>query len=84
MSDEQKSEMKRGVWPSDLTAAITPAPAPAPALDLKTVEQWCAEKGTPDWLYEGARVGNRWPVGQEMNEAKYDAAIDAAGKVEIR
>lgn len=83
MSDEDKSA-KRSLQPADLAPPPASIETVRALANVKTSETWCAEKGTPDWLYAGARVGNRWPVGQEMTEAKYDAAIDAAGKVESR
>jgi len=48
------------------------------AIEFKTVEQWASEKSTPDWLFAAAKVGNRWPIGRELSEAEYDAAIKRA------
>jgi len=66
--------------------------------ETKTVEEWARAKGhlvvlpdgkpdprAPDyWRFAAAKAGNNWPIGKELTEAQYDAAIDAAGKVEIR
>lgn len=51
--------------------------------EIKTVEQWAAEKATPDWLLAAARAGNRWPVGRELTEQEFDAAIEAAAHTQI-
>ena len=42
---------------------------------MKTIEQWRAERKTPDWIYAGLRV--RYPAGFEMTAEQYDAACDA-------
>jgi hypothetical protein len=55
-------------------------PAAAPR---KTVEVWAAEKKTPAWLFAGAKAGNRWPIGRELEEAEYDQAVHAAANVKI-
>lgn len=42
---------------------------------MKTIEQWRAERKTPDWIYAGLRV--RYPAGFELTGDDYDAACDA-------
>lgn len=59
----------------------TPCELPVPC---RTVEEWAKEAGTPDWLFAGAKCGNRWPLGKTMTRAEYDAAIDRAANVTIR
>lgn len=55
--------------------------APAP---LGTVESWAQKHGTKDWLFAGAKAGERWAVGQELTEAAYLAAIKTAANVSCR
>lgn len=48
--------------------------APASA-NARPVEDWRAEKVTPNWLFAAAKVGKRWAIGQRITEAEYDATI---------
>lgn len=50
----------------------------------KTAEQWCIEKKTEAWLFNGAQAGLLWPVGVELTEDEYNAAIHATAHVSIR
>lgn len=45
--------------------------------DRKPFEEWAKLAKTPKWLVNGAKCGNRWPVGKEMTKTQYDAAIAA-------
>lgn len=42
---------------------------------IAPAETWAKEKSTPAWLFAAARAANRWPIGREMTESAYDAAI---------
>lgn len=56
----------------------TPRPVAVSAADLRRpVEQWADELKTPSWLFRAARQKFRWPIGQELTRAGYDAAIEA-------
>jgi len=51
------------------------ASAPAVAAALQPVESFAKAKNLPAWLFAAARAYYRWPKGQEMTEANFDAAI---------
>jgi hypothetical protein len=51
--------------------------------ETKTIERWCAELGTPDWLFAAARALRQWPIGKEISQADYLAAVEAAGNVKL-
>lgn len=74
--------------PVDAPAGDAPStpdePAPARPEGFETIEHWAKALKTPAWLFAGAKLGNRWALGQEMTEEKYREAIDAAAKVECR
>jgi len=66
--------------------------APAPK---RTAEQWAEAKGfvplligtreNPSfWKWAAAKAMLRWPIGAELTEAEFDAAIEAAANVEIK
>lgn len=66
----------------------------APA-QKRTAEQWAEAKGfTPMligtrenpsfWKWAAAKAMLRWPIGIELTEAEFDAAIAAAANVEIK
>ena len=61
-----------------------PAPPAPPPSDRRTVEAWCADKGTAPWLFNAARVGHRWAKAQELTETEYTTAIDRAANTEMR
>ena len=61
--------------------------------EFKAAEEWAAQKGylpamngtreNPRfWRWAAARV--RWPLGFELTEVAFDAAIDEASNVEIK
>lgn len=70
--------------------AEAPAAEPVPA--KKTAEEWAAEKKhtraqnragqkpavVPDWRFAAAKAHEGWPVGKELTEAEYDAAVARA------
>jgi hypothetical protein len=67
------------------TANSTGSPIPEPIAaeptasgPMKTVEQWAALKGTPDWAFGAAKAGNGWGTGRELTEAQYDAQLEKA------
>lgn len=70
-----------------------------PVAPLRTVEAWAEEKGmlpqlvsvngrtraNPEfWRFAAARALCNWPVGKELTEADFDAAITAAGNQQLR
>lgn len=50
---------------------------------LETVEALRARLGTPGHWFEGAKAGGRWPIGYELTESEYLAAIARAKGVSI-
>jgi hypothetical protein len=59
-------------------------PAVAPVEPSKTTgEAWRAELGTPDWLFAAARALKQWPIGKELEQAAYTAALDEAANVKL-
>jgi hypothetical protein len=56
----------------------------APA-ELKTIEAWAAAKRTPDFIFAIAKLTTPgWGVGREVTEVAFDAAVLAAGSLQIR
>ena len=55
--------------------------APAPR---KSWEQWAREKQTPRMERRCTAIMHRWPIGREMTEQDFDAAVHAAANVAIR
>ncbi len=39
---------------------------------------WAEKHATPDWLLAAAAHKARWPEGQEVSEADYQAALEGA------
>jgi hypothetical protein len=66
----------------DPPAGDPPAVAPVEP-SKKTVEAWRAELGTPDWLFAAARALKQWPIGKELEQAAYTAALDEAANVKL-
>lgn len=58
-------------------------PAPAPVV-TRSVEEWQAERQTPEWVHRAAFVANHWCIGLTMPASDYDAAIHAAQHGAIR
>lgn len=57
---------------------MAPADAETPKTDVcptRTVEDWCAEKRTPDFAFAAAKVMNGWVAGQLLTEEQFDAGI---------
>jgi hypothetical protein len=69
-----------------------------PTAARRAVEAWAAAKGhaptTTDakgreqhnpasWQFAAAKANERWPLGAELTEAEYDAAIARAGAVTL-
>jgi hypothetical protein len=55
--------------------------------ELKAAEVWAREKGhigARAWYLAAARAHERWPVGREVTEAEYDAAVLAATNTALR
>ncbi len=64
----------------------------------KKAEVWAAEKGhtrlqrlpgqkpviVTDWRFAAAQAHERWPAGQEITEADYDAAVARATSASLR
>lgn len=72
-----------------------PAPAESAPAPKRTVEYWAGVKGIAEpfigrrenpsfWKYAAARVMLKWPIGAELTESDFDAAIEAAANVEIK
>lgn len=75
--------------PSTKTAPLSRAPASVKAPDppkptLLTVEEWAAKKKTDAHWHLAACVVNHWAIGRQLTETEYDAAVEAAQKVEMR
>jgi hypothetical protein len=51
--------------------------------ERRTAEAWRDAKQTVAWAFAAARAGERWPLGQELTEAQYDAAIDRAKNMRL-
>lgn len=51
---------------------------------LKTVEVWAAEKKPEDFLLAAARALKGWAIGKEVSEEDFDAALVAAGDVQLQ
>lgn len=52
--------------------------------ELRTVEEWAAEKHTEDHWLAAARYAFRWGLGRQVFEAIYDAAIAAVQTISLR
>jgi hypothetical protein len=46
--------------------------------DVKTAEEWAAEKKIEGWKFAAAKAGNAWPVGKELSEEDFDDAVEAS------
>lgn len=57
--------------------------APRDPVETRPLEEWRAEKSTPEWLFAAAKMMHAWPIGLVLSESDYDAAIDAAAHVRI-
>lgn len=53
---------------------------PAPR---RTVEEWAVLKASEPWQYAAARAMCRWPVGFEMTEEGFEAALYAAAHIPL-
>lgn len=60
------------------------AEAPKPAPERKPWEQWAKEKRAPAGELLSAKTLHRWPVGKQITEADFDAAITAARNLVFR
>jgi hypothetical protein len=49
----------------------------------KPIEIWAEEKGTPAWLVAAARVHENWPMGRELTEAEFEAALKRVSSVRV-
>lgn len=58
--------------------------APADPPQRHPVETLREKAGTPDWLFAAAKQKHGWPVGAELTQVDYEAAIKAAGNEVIR
>jgi hypothetical protein len=60
-------------------------PPDAPALPpvRQPVEFWCAARRPAPWKHAVAAVLHAWAVGEELTEAEYVAAIDAASNLKL-
>lgn len=46
--------------------------------ERRDVEAWASAKKTPTIWFKAAAVMHHWPLGEQLTEAEYEAAIDAA------
>jgi hypothetical protein len=51
--------------------------------EMRTVEQWCADKATPAWSFAAAKAHARWPIGLLVDESTYDTAVHEAAHVSL-
>ncbi len=53
--------------------------------EKKPVEEWAKAKGhAGTWRFLAAKAHENWPVGLEVTETEYDAAVAAAIGVTLR
>jgi hypothetical protein len=83
VNDEQMNEAPKPASTGTSVSAPNATPSPA-AGGVKPFEQWAKAKRTEAWWVAGAAMHAGWAVGREVTEADYDAAVDAAKKVEVR
>lgn len=87
-------EIKMPKLDADVSAPaplVSAPPPPAPALIALTttaalrltVEQWLGRKRPEAWKHAAAGAMNRWPIGAELTEEEYDAAIQGAEHIRI-
>ena len=50
---------------------------------IKTVEAWFAALAPEAWQHHAAQCCFGWPVGKELTEAQYKAALDEAAHVVV-
>jgi hypothetical protein len=72
---DEKQAPPAGEPPAGEPSAVDPS--------KKTIEAWRAELGTPDWLFAAARALKQWPIGKELEQAAYTAALDEAANVKL-
>lgn len=48
------------------------------------VEQWAKQKLIPAWKFVVAKAHEQWPVGLQVTEAEFEAAVDAACHAPLR
>jgi len=46
--------------------------------ERRDVEAWASAKKTPTIWFRAAAVMHHWPLGEQLTEAEFDRAIDAA------
>lgn len=51
--------------------------------ERRPFEAWVEEKRPAAWLAAAARAMRGWPIGREVTEAEFDAAITAAGTIPL-
>ena len=68
----------------DVDLAVPVEREELPAAERRTVEAWREILATPAWLFAGAKMGERWPIGRELTEAEYREALERAGNVTCR
>lgn len=56
---------------------------PKAAAEKKTVEALKLAHETPAWLFASAKMKHNWPVGAELTEDEYVAALTAAAEEPI-
>lgn len=68
--------------------AATEVPARDPSVPDEegrcTAEVWAAKNKTPDWLFAATKACHGWPIGKELTEPEYAAAVTAAAGTTCR
>jgi hypothetical protein len=52
--------------------------------ESQTAEHWAKTKATPVWLFRAAKAREHWPIGAELTEAQYDAALAGVLNITVR
>lgn len=56
----------------------------APASAKLPLEQWATQHKIADWEVARVKLLQRWPIGREVTEQEFLAAVNAARNVQIR
>lgn len=59
----------------DSTGKVIGKAGPPLGILLRPYDEWARTKQIAAWQVKAAAVGKHWPLGQEMSEADFDAAI---------
>ena len=81
MTDKADEKPEGTVRTTQARPAVT---TPKPAPERKPWEQWVAEKRPAAGEVLSAKTLHRWPVGKQVTEAEFDAALVAARNLVFR